>query len=302
MKQTTQTFVALLTVVAILFSPSAALAAAPDGAGPWADNVVTSSQANTKGGTPVSTVNPARSNPTNAVGVAENDLADASFFSLAFGGSITFGFDNGISSGVFVVEATGGNYPTEKAKVEVSQDGTTWYEAGTVSQDGTVGVPTQITCGKYVRVTDTSNPEDFAEDTADAYDVDGVQAQGEPCTPPTVTPTPPTGGGTCGCSTITQKNNTTNIVIVNTVSNTGGNKANGNNGGNVKVKSGDASSKTKVAIGGTTNTANQDCCCDEGGNTTINVSGNGQGSTNTVTINSGKKAAPAKEVKAPKKK
>lgn len=302
MKQTAQPFVSLLTIVSLLFSTAPAFAASPDGSGPWADTVVTSSQANTKGGTPVSTVNPARSNPTNALGVAENDLIDSSFFSLGFGGSITLGFDNGISSGVFVVEATGGNYPIETAKVEVSQDGTTWYAAGNISQDGSVGVPSQITCGKYVRVTDTSNPDDFAEATADAYDVDGIQAQGEPCTPPTVTPTPTDTCCNCGCSNGTQTNTTTNTTIVSVTSNTGGNKSNNNNGGTTNVKSGDASTTVKIKNGGSINTnTSSGCCCDQGGNTTITISGNAQGSTNTVNITSGKKTA-LKELKAPKKK
>jgi len=182
---------AILPAVAIMLFATTAYAATPDGAGPWADEVVTSSQANTKGGTPVSTVNPARSDPTSALGIAENDTVDGNFFSLGFGGSITLRFDNGISSGVFVVEATNPNYPLESAQVEVSEDGITWFVAGTVVQDDTVDVPREVNCAAYVRITDTSDPNDFTGDTADAYDVDGVKAQGEPCDPPVFpTPTP----------------------------------------------------------------------------------------------------------------
>ena len=191
----------LLPVFAVAVFVSPAEAAAPDGLGPWADEVVTSSQANTKGGTPVSTVNPARSDPTSALGVAENDTVDSHFFSLGFGGSITLRFDNGISSGVFVVEATNPGYPLEKADVEISEDGSTWFAAGQVVQDGSVNVPEGISCATYVRITDASDPNDFTEDTADAYDVDGVEAQGEPCDPPasptpTPTPTPTTAPST----------------------------------------------------------------------------------------------------------
>lgn len=171
------------------------LAAVPDGPGPWADEVITSSQGNTKGGTPVSTVSPDRSDPTSALGVAEDDTVDTHFFSLGFGGSITLRFDNGISSGVFVVEATNPNYPLEKADVEISEDGSTWFAAGQVVQDGSVNVPQGVSCATYVRITDASDPNDFSEDSADAYDVDGVEAQGEPCDPPvspTPTPTPTT--------------------------------------------------------------------------------------------------------------
>lgn len=172
-------------------------AAAPDGAGPWADAVVTSSQGLMKNG---SAVPAPRSNPASAVGVAENDTVDGNFFSLGFGGSITLSFDNPMSNGVIVVEATNPGYPDEKINVELSANGSTWLSAGTITQDGSVSMPDNLTCAKYVRITDISNPADFADDTADAYDVDGVQAsQGEPCEVPTPTPTPTTppsnGGG-----------------------------------------------------------------------------------------------------------
>lgn len=173
--------VSLLMVVATFLSASPIVAAVPDGLGPWADTVVAANQTNTKDGTPVSVANPARSNPTSALGVAENDTVDSHFFSLGFGGSITLGFDNGISSGAFVVEATNLGYPDEKAQVEVSQDGVTWYVAGTVTQDGSVPLPSQVSCGKFVRLTDISNPDNFVENTADGYDVDGVRAEGLSC-------------------------------------------------------------------------------------------------------------------------
>lgn len=179
----------LLSVFAVAIFVSPAKAATSDGAGPWADEVITSFQADTLAAGPVSTVNPARSDPTSALGVAENDTVDGSFFSLGFGGSITLRFDNGISSGVFVVEATNPNYPPESAQVEISGDGITWFVAGTVVQDDSVNVPQGVSCATYVRITDVSDSNDFTEDTADAYDVDGVEAQGEPCDPP-VSPTP----------------------------------------------------------------------------------------------------------------
>lgn len=169
----------ILLGIVLLATAVSVQAAAPDGLGPWADTVVNSTQGNTKGGQPVSV---ARSDPTAALGVAEDDTVDAHFFSLGFGGKITLGFDNGISSGVFVVEATNAGYPSETALVEVSQDGATWYPAGTVTQDGQVALPYQVSCGKFVRIIDTSNPNNFPDSTADAYDVDGVQARGNSCT------------------------------------------------------------------------------------------------------------------------
>lgn len=176
----------LLAVLSIL--PTSAYAAAPDGAGPWADTVVTSSQGLMKNGSPV----PApRSDATSTLGVAENTTVDGTFFSLGFGGSITLSFDNLITSGVIVVEATNPDYPLEQVNIELSSDGASWISAGTVVQDGSVSMPDNLTCAKFVRITDTSNAANFTDDTADAYDVDGVQAtDGEPCEIPTPTPTP----------------------------------------------------------------------------------------------------------------
>ncbi len=168
---------AMLTVAAPVF------AAAPDGAGPWADQAITWSQGLRKDG---SNVPATRSNPNSAVGPAENNTVEGNFFSLGFGGNIVLKFDNPISNGVVVVEATNPGYPTEKAKVELSADGVTWLNAGTVSEDGAVLMPERLSCAKYARLTDVSNKADFPND-ADGYDVDGVSAQeGIPCETPDV--------------------------------------------------------------------------------------------------------------------
>lgn len=272
----------------ILLPVSPAFAAAPDGMGPWADTVVASNQTNTKGGQPVSVVAPLRSNPSAALGVAENDTVEGHFFSLGFGGSISLGFDNGISSGVIIVEATNPGYPTETAKVEVSENGTTWVLAGNVSQDGQVNKPAEITCAKYVRITDTSNPADFSEPTADAYDVDGVQAQGDPCTPPVI------GGGTCTCGNVAINQKNVNVVSTTVVSNanTGKNKVKNNVGGSNVVVTGNANSNVHVTTTGSSNSATTQPCCCSGKSTTAVITGNGNGSTNTINIGSVKKKAP----------
>ncbi len=188
-------FFSLIFVLAFLaLTPTFAYSAAPDGNGPWADGVVTSHQTTIRNGALVSDVAPARSNPQSAVGVAENDTTEGNFFSLGFGGSITLSFDNGIRGGVIVVEATNPQYPVEHAQVEVSADGSTWFSAGSIDQDGEVNMPEDLACARFVRITDTSNVNDFAEDTADGFDVDGVQARDagscEPTETPSVTPTP----------------------------------------------------------------------------------------------------------------
>jgi len=163
----------------VVVSPT--FAAAPDGLGPWADTVVSFHQGVMKNGLPVPA---ARSDPTAALGVAENTpTIDSTFFSLGFGGDIVLGFDNGISTGAMVIEATiEPGYPDETAKVEMSQNGTTWVMAGNVSQDGTVTKPAQLTCAKFVRITDTSIPANYPDAIADGYDVDGVKATGTACT------------------------------------------------------------------------------------------------------------------------
>ncbi|MCX8008610.1 MAG: fibronectin type III domain-containing protein [Patescibacteria group bacterium] len=188
---------ASIAILSFVFLITSVINAAPsDGLGPWADEVVSYSQGLMKNGQPVP---PARSNPQAAVGPAENSNLDGLFFSLGFGGNIVLRFDNGVRDGVIVVESTWPNYPDERARVEVSQDGTNWVLAGTVVQDGQVGMPDGIACVNYVRITDISNPNDFPDDIADGYDVDGVRAvNAEPCGStgggPTSTPTPsPTG-------------------------------------------------------------------------------------------------------------
>lgn len=174
----------LIFFSSVLLSP--VFAGASDGIGPWADGVVSSSQGLRKNGTPV---DPVRSNPQAAVGPAEDNVTPSNFFSLGFGGSITLMFENPISNGLVNVEATDTTwwYPNETALIQLSADGDTWVTAGGVSQDGQVAMPEQLSCARYVRITDTSNPSNFSDETADGYDVDGVQATaGVPCDLPGV--------------------------------------------------------------------------------------------------------------------
>lgn len=189
-------FVSFLLVSILLTSQT--LAATPDGSGPWADYVVSTSQGLDKLGNAIS---PTRSDAQTTIGVAEDNDADGSFFSLGFGGNIVLGFENGFKNGVLVIESTHTDeyYPIETALVEVSADGTNWFTAGNVSQDSRVEFPEELACAQYVRITDTSNPTDYPDDVADGYDVDGVKAEGEascvietenPESDPTPTPTP----------------------------------------------------------------------------------------------------------------
>jgi hypothetical protein len=280
----------LLLFTLLLSTPLASIhAAAPDGAGPWADSVVTFSQGLTKAGNPV----PApRSDPTAALGVAENDTVEPHFVSLGFGGALTLGFDNGISGGTVIIEATNLGYPAETAKVEVSPDGSTWTLAGNVTQDGQVSMPQSVTCAKFVRITDTSDKANFSDDTADAYDVDGVQAVGDSCQVPTPTPSPsPTPTSTpscsCGCSntSVTQTNVSIVSVGASSTANTGKNKVKKNTGaGGNSVTTGTATSNTNVVVTGGKNTTTISPSCCSGGSTNVTISNNGAGSKNKVVI------------------
>src|SRR3989344_1380301 len=87
---------------------------------------------------------PARSNPSSAFGAPQstgtpfdNPVVEGTFFALGFsatttvGGSIVLTFDNFIvdvpGPDITMFEITGGtSYPDERARVEASQDGTTW--------------------------------------------------------------------------------------------------------------------------------------------------------------------------------
>lgn len=173
---------AVATSVAMSMAPLA-LAATPDGAvGPWADAALFASQGFRKDGSPVPAL---RSDITQALGVAETSglgddvgLVDGTFYSLGFGGVIYLEFQNGVMNGpgddLQVYEGTNPGYPLEKAEVAASNDGITWTPVGTVTRDGTVDLG-GFTCVQKIRITDMSDVSLF-EQTADAYDLDAVQA------------------------------------------------------------------------------------------------------------------------------
>ncbi len=247
------------------------MAASPDGSGPWADSVTSATQGLRKDNSPVPAI---RSNSSSTLGVAENDTVDGHFYSLGFGGSLVLKFDNTQSGGAIVVEATNLGYPEEKANVEVSENGTTWVSAGTITQDGEVHVP-QSVCVKYVRVTDVSNKDNFTDGTADGYDVDGVKLTGNSCKPQQ-------GGGGDTTVIINQKNdcvvtqsNTTSVV--NAQSSTaisGNNKVKKTTGSNNTIKTGKAKTTNKAKVESGSNVVVNPCCCG-GGDISVTIGGNG---------------------------
>ncbi len=161
----------------------------------YATNVVTSSIGVRKNGTPV---DPTRTNPLLALGAPQsagtsfdNPVVANSFFSLGFnadtniveGGSVTVEFGagyivDGPGNDIRAWEVTGGTtYPTEKIKIEVSQNGSNWFlvtssaDRDTEADLGASG----LAWAKYVRITDVSPRALFTAD-ADGYDLDAVSA------------------------------------------------------------------------------------------------------------------------------
>lgn len=144
-----------------------------------------------------------RSNPEDTLGEPDGVGSPAGgFFSLGVGGVLTVKFDHFIedvddSVDLSFHEITNGrnNYPEENAFVEVSQDGETWYDVGTVSSLEAVDYLDFSSTGlpwiMYVRLTDTTDYESHSGD-ADGYDVDAIDATNGLCEEPQV---PPPGDG-----------------------------------------------------------------------------------------------------------
>ena len=173
-----------LGVAAALALAAPAPAATPDGSGPWADTVVAFEQELRKDGTPVL---PARSDPTDALGVAEDTAVEGTFVSLGFGGSITLGFDNNICNlpgpdvAIRLFETTREPYPDERVDVYVSADGVTYVLAASdANKDAAIDLPDSVNIARYVKLVDVTDPTPNLGN-ADAYDVDGVRALNTNC-------------------------------------------------------------------------------------------------------------------------
>ena len=106
-----------------------------------------------------------------------------SFFSLGFtNGNIVVGFaspffPNPSGADLQVFEVTGGVYPDEKVKVEVSSsDSGPWtLVSAAATRDEDLELPGSVASAQFVQLTDVSDITLF-EPTADAYDVDAVKA------------------------------------------------------------------------------------------------------------------------------
>ncbi len=161
----------------------------------YADTVATSSIGVRKDGGAI-TAN--RTNPAKALGAPQsaglpfdNPAPLGEFFSLGFnssttatsGGSIVVEFTNnyivdGPGNDLRMYEITGGtSYGVEKIKIEVSQNGTTWFPvASSLDRDAEADLATSgLSWARYVRLTDVSVRADFPND-ADGYDLDAFSA------------------------------------------------------------------------------------------------------------------------------
>lgn len=163
----------------------------------YADRVVSFDQGVRKNGTAIVLD---RTDPTKALGAPQstgaafdNPVVAGSFFSLGFdegngatpgeGGWIIVEFtDNYLVDGpgndLRAWEITGGtNYPVEKIKIEVSQNGSTWFTAtSSLSRDAEADLAsTGLTWARFVRLTDVSDRTLF-EATGDGYDLDAFSA------------------------------------------------------------------------------------------------------------------------------
>ncbi len=179
--------VVVAALLGALILPASAGAAPPDGLGPWADYVVSAQQGTARDGSPVL---PSRSDPTAAVGVAENVATEGTFYSLGFGGQITLGYQNNICNGsgadldLELVEATIEPNLPELVDVYVSLDGVTYTKvASGVNKDANVAFPVNAPpVARFVRLVDvTPRVQPGGKPQHDAYDVDGVRALNTNC-------------------------------------------------------------------------------------------------------------------------
>jgi len=159
----------------------------------WASVVVHSKQGTRKDG---NTISEDRSDPYNALGSPDSSNNSINFFSLGRGGVIVLGFDGWVidvsGNDLSFHEVTWGrdNYPVEKAKIEVSQNGTNWFGNWEVTnKDGGNGVgyvdfsSTGLSWIKYVKITDTTD-YNFHTNDADGYDLDAVDVVYQACEEP----------------------------------------------------------------------------------------------------------------------
>lgn len=131
---------------------------------------------NTKGGLPI------LQDPMAAIGTPARNNQPGTYVSLGFGGEVTLifstPFTNGPGNDVRVVEASpaGSTCTTnpEKAEVFASEDGLKWVYLGTACGQNSDFDLGELSQAAFIRIIDISNPNDFSDNTADGFDVDGA--------------------------------------------------------------------------------------------------------------------------------
>lgn len=88
------------------------------------------------------------------------------------------------------------------------------------------------------------------------------------------------------CSSSVSQTNSTNVgTFANVTADTGGNKVEGNTGGDSSITTGDATAGVSVTVEGGSNSAEPASCCSclQGGSADATISDNGTGTSNVVT-------------------
>lgn len=139
----------------------------------------------------VTPVSAERSILANALGMPEMSDAttpesDVNFFSLGFGGFVTYEFEGGIANGpgddIMVYETTFepstqncNRYP-EKIQAFASQDGCNFWYLGEGCQNASFDLGEDFTWAKYIKLVDITDRQAgvFPNEGGDGYDVDGI--------------------------------------------------------------------------------------------------------------------------------
>lgn len=145
---------------------------------------------------------------------------DLVYYTMGIGGTVTYKFPGvvtdipGIDFNIFEDTLGRSTYPEERASIEISQDGITWFTLPVMgSSRSPLGVTgfdissTGLIDFQYIRLTDIANPANLNPES-DGFDINAIVANSQNCPiiTPTVTPTPsPTG--TSGLLTIQKTNN-----------------------------------------------------------------------------------------------
>jgi hypothetical protein len=140
-----------------------------------------------------SAIAPEFKNTENAIGAPQDlDINNpVNFVSLGFDGSITLKFALPFTNGVgpdlqiFETSSNGEGKPScesnpEKADVFASQNGINYFYLGTICQDGSLDLGSQLNWAWYVKIIDASKRSQFWDNKANGFDLDGIKCLNGP--------------------------------------------------------------------------------------------------------------------------